>query len=65
MAKHTSHFKDWKDAAKWFEKLLDDFHESDQAKVSDQMAVNILLRALSVMSHRLNASANQDVRKKR
>lgn len=70
MAKHKSklesgHFKSWEECAKWFEKLLDDFHESDQATVSDQMALNILLRALSVLQFRLNATVNQDLREKR
>jgi len=65
-SKHnTEHFDTWEDCAVFFEDLLDDFHESNPAEVSEQMAVNKLLRALSVLQFRLNASVNQDVRSKR
>jgi len=58
-------FKSWEECAKWFEKLIHDFNESDQATISDQMAMNILLRALTVLQFRLNATVNQEVCEKR
>jgi len=65
-SKHGSgHFNSWEECAVWFEKLLDDFHESNPAEVSEHMALMRLLRALSVLQHRLNVTVNQDVRGKR
>lgn len=52
-------FTSWQDAAEWFEKQMERFHESDQTQISERSALLTLIHDLEVMQFRLNASAGR------
>ncbi len=56
-------FTSWREAAEWFEKQMERFHESDQTKISERSALLTLIHDLEVMQFRLNASAGKSVSK--